>query len=319
MCIIADHDTRKPVDVFNCRYGEKLDEWLKANSQIQFITRDGTIAYAHAVSENLPLARQVADRFHLVKNLSDGVISSIQKLLYQTNDKYPLPHPSTEEAYQYMFNDICRMGDKKHREKLSNYLKIKEMTTEGYKLTEIATHIGKSSTYIYNLTHGKSLTEYMDDKQRKAMRYISKAADMVGSGIVTVATMIKRMDGKLDSYLISRMMRTIISVYTEKRKLVREHNKVLQTSKSKKKVPVASIRHFIFKGETKNDRLLKLQESNKGIIDVVNLFIDFRKMLKNGKGELDEWTGKAKKSKNNSLVKFAYNPDFDSFNIFLIL
>ena len=93
--------------------------------------------------------------------------------------------------------------------------------------------------------------------------------------------------------------------------LVREHNKVLQTSKSKKKVPVASIRHFIFKGETKNDRLLKLQESNKGIIDVVNLFIDFRKMLKNGKGELDEWTGKAKKSKNNSLVKFAYNIGMD--------
>ena len=310
-CMAVDHDTGRPVAVFSSRYGEELNNWLRKNPQIAIVTRDGSHDYAHAISENLPQARQVSDRFHLIKNLSAGVIDSIQKMLYQTNETYPVPHPCLEEAYQYMFKDICEMGEKQHREKLNNYLKIKEMTTQGYKLVEIAAHIGKSVTYTRKLVHGISLSKYLDCTQRKAMKYLSEVAGIVANGFISVATIAKRMEGKLDSYLISRMMRTITSVYTQKRRLVREHNKALKKSRSKEKVPVSSIRCLIFKGETKNKKLLKELQANKDILNIVNLCICFRKMLKQGQGNLNEWIQKAKDSKNNSLVRFAYNIEAD--------
>jgi transposase len=143
------------------------------------------------------------------------------------------------------------------------------------------------------------------------MKYLSEVAGIVANGFISVATIAKRMEGKLDSYLISRMMRTITSVYTQKRRLVREHNKALKKSRSKEKVPVSSIRCLIFKGETKNKKLLKELQANKDILNIVNLCICFRKMLKQGQGNLNEWIQKAKESKNNSLVRFAYNIEAD--------
>ncbi|WP_366558249.1 transposase [uncultured Parabacteroides sp.] len=121
--------------VFNSRYGTELNRWLKDNSQISLVTRDGSHDYARAISENLPQAVQVSDRFHLVKNLFGGVIDSIQKMLYQSNGKQPYPYPTAGEAYEYMFKALCGISEKTHREQVNNYLKIKKMISEGVTTT----------------------------------------------------------------------------------------------------------------------------------------------------------------------------------------
>ena len=51
----------------------------------------------------------------------------------------------------------------------------------------------------------------------KAMKYLSEMAKIVSDGIISTATLVKRMEGKLDSYLVSRLMRTITEVYTKKK------------------------------------------------------------------------------------------------------
>lgn len=313
MCMASDHDTGKPVAVFNCRYGEELDKWLLANPQIEIVTRDGSHDYARAIQRNLPQATQVSDKFHLVKNLLGGVTASFQKMLYQTNEKLSYPLPSIEESYGYILRDIYGMGEKKHREKVNHYLQVKEMIAKGYTWIEIVESIGKSPTYINNLTRGKSLSVHLDSKQRKAIKYASEVANIVSGGSLTVSTIVKKMEGRLDSYLISRMMRTLTAVYTEKRKSIREHNKALEISKAKKKVPVRSIRNLLLKGETNNEKLEEIIKSNPSIMSVVNLCISFRKMLKEGIDEisLEQWIRMAKISMNSHLVSFAYNVEAD--------
>lgn len=248
MCMACDHDSGKPVAVFNCRHGEKLDKWLLANPQIEIVTRDGSHDYARAIQRNLPQAIQVSDKFHLVKSLLDGVTSSFQKMLYQTNEKLPYPQPSIEEAYGYILRDIYGMGEKKHHEKVNNFLQVKEMIAKGYSWNEMVEAIGKSPSYIRGLIHGKSLSVHLDSKQRKALKYASEVANIVSGGSLTVSTIVKKMEERLDSYLVSRMMRTLTRVYTEKRKSIREHNKALKASKASKKVPVRAIRHLLIKG-----------------------------------------------------------------------
>jgi len=67
--IIVDGRTHKPLDLLDGRDGEALKEWLKNNKQVKIVTRDRASAYASAISEVLPEAMQIADRFHLHQNL----------------------------------------------------------------------------------------------------------------------------------------------------------------------------------------------------------------------------------------------------------
>ena len=67
--IIVDGRTHKPIDVLDGRDGKGLKEWLRQNQQIKIVTRDRASAYASAISEVLPQAMQIADRFHLHENL----------------------------------------------------------------------------------------------------------------------------------------------------------------------------------------------------------------------------------------------------------
>ena len=67
--IIVDGRAHKPIDVLDGRDGASLKEWLKKNQQVKIVTRDRASAYASAISEVLPDAMQIADRFHLYQNL----------------------------------------------------------------------------------------------------------------------------------------------------------------------------------------------------------------------------------------------------------
>ncbi|MDR2971714.1 MAG: ISL3 family transposase [Bacteroidales bacterium] len=67
--IIVDGRTHKPIDLLDGRDGKTLKEWLKQNQQVKIVTRDRASAYASAISEILPQAMQIADRFHLHQNL----------------------------------------------------------------------------------------------------------------------------------------------------------------------------------------------------------------------------------------------------------
>ena len=50
--------------------GEPLKKWLKRHTKVRLVAKDRASAYASAVNEILPEAVQVADRFHLLQNLS---------------------------------------------------------------------------------------------------------------------------------------------------------------------------------------------------------------------------------------------------------
>ena len=102
---------------------------------------------------------------------------------------------------------------------------------------EILAAIGKSATYVHNLLQGKGLSVHLNTSQRKAMKYLSEMAKIVSDGIISTATLVKRMERKLDSYLVSRLMRTITEVYTKKRKEIREHNEKVKDQKEGKGSP----------------------------------------------------------------------------------
>ena len=76
--VICDEKTHKPIALLDGRDGATLKEWLQNNKHIKIVTRDRAGAYAKAISEALPEAIQVADRFHLFQNIMDAVKETLR-------------------------------------------------------------------------------------------------------------------------------------------------------------------------------------------------------------------------------------------------
>jgi hypothetical protein len=68
--IIVDLERRTVIDLLDQHSTEAVEKWLSEHPGIHTICRDRNGRYARAARTTAPNAKQVADRFHLVQNLS---------------------------------------------------------------------------------------------------------------------------------------------------------------------------------------------------------------------------------------------------------
>jgi hypothetical protein len=61
------------VDLLADRVAARMADWFKQHPEVEIINRDRDGLYADAARQGAPQARQVADRFHLLKNLRETI------------------------------------------------------------------------------------------------------------------------------------------------------------------------------------------------------------------------------------------------------
>jgi transposase len=71
--ILIDLERGRVIDLLPGRDGTALKTWLKEHPSVEVLTRDRWAAFAQAAAEAVPQAQQVADRWHLLKNLREAV------------------------------------------------------------------------------------------------------------------------------------------------------------------------------------------------------------------------------------------------------
>jgi len=77
--ILVDMEQHRPLDLLMGREAAPLAQWLGDHPAVEIICRDRAGAYADGARQGAPNALQVADRWHLLKNLGEALERLLQR------------------------------------------------------------------------------------------------------------------------------------------------------------------------------------------------------------------------------------------------
>lgn len=78
--VLVDLERHRPVDLLPDRESETLARWLEAHPGVEVISRDRAGAYAEGARKGAPDALQIADRFHIICNLTQALQRLLERL-----------------------------------------------------------------------------------------------------------------------------------------------------------------------------------------------------------------------------------------------
>jgi len=138
--LICDLEQSRPIDLLPDRSAHSVEAWLKQHPSVEVVSRDGSSEYAAAIRQGAPQARQVSDRWHLVKNLTVCVSVQLAKTLAglrHAEERRPAPTQA-----------IQRVQQARAAERTARYEHILELQRQGVKSGEIARMLGMSQRTI---------------------------------------------------------------------------------------------------------------------------------------------------------------------------
>jgi hypothetical protein len=148
--ILVDLDLHCVADLLADRSSESFSSWLQEHPGIVTISRDRCGLYAEGARIGAPDAQQVADRFHLILNLSSAVERVFEE---RTRDLLlpPVAEPDvtgaearseSSSAQQIPMTVPATLQEERRQRRLERYNKVIELFTAGHSQKAISRELG---------------------------------------------------------------------------------------------------------------------------------------------------------------------------------
>ncbi len=165
--VIVDLERHRPIALLPERDADMAAAWFAGQPQLETIARDRSDTFANAAARGAPQATQVADRFHLCRNLSEALEAFLlhkRTLLKETaasvvateglavvlipganmypgKRKEPRPQAWTQRAEEKSLHQ--------HERRVAAYDAVCDLHTKGADIADIARTVGVSRRTVY--------------------------------------------------------------------------------------------------------------------------------------------------------------------------
>ena len=172
--IVVDLERGCPIDLLEDRAAQTVATWLQAHPDVTVVARDRAEAYGAGIRQGALEATQVADRFHLLKNLASalqevfsthhGELEKLNKVNEaRTRDDgsvaVPLAPPvMTSRAQQQIEHNRAR--------RVAEYEQVHDLHQQGWTMKAIATHVGRNRRTVKKYLQASTFSERQPRRRR---------------------------------------------------------------------------------------------------------------------------------------------------------
>jgi transposase len=154
--ILVDLEQHRPIDLLGDREAGSLEAWIKAHPEVEIITRDRAGAYADGARRGAPQSQQVADRWHLLKNITEAA-EEILRVVPDTPSEYMRSRAERERRQRL------------HAAGKAHYDQVRDLRREGFTIVQIGKHLGWSYSRVARFHHADEYPAFRRSKGKSCL------------------------------------------------------------------------------------------------------------------------------------------------------
>lgn len=169
---IIDLNSRKIIDLLPDRESKTVEDWFKQRPYIKTVTRDRFARYAKGVSNGAPQADQIADRWHLIKNMGDALNKLLERTRQNMKPQLVIKAMEANENLEIGNQTLMKSSFGNTPKRFSQLQQIREYYKDGVPIRTIARLVGASRNTVKKYLHlnepppkipfRSNLTKYVD-------------------------------------------------------------------------------------------------------------------------------------------------------------
>ena len=332
--ILVDLDQHCPIALLADREADTLAQWLKEHPGIEILSRDRSKTYRKGMNEGAPNAIQVADRFHLLKNLVEPLETIFGHYPKEIHAASVPPNQASESTIILPPAKAPQLSQQKRNKRQKRYQQVLKLHQQGFSTSAIAQIVKLSPRTVQRYLKCEQAPERQPRSDRGSSPlldpYKDKLLALWNAGCYNVKELFESIQkqGYKGSYMtVARYVRRLrtaqglpLRQYPKKRL---KHSIVDPKLKplSAKQAAWLVLRHSQNCTDEEIKQLKRLQ-SQPHLAPAIALAQDFIEMFRKRLPEqLDQWIQEAQASSYAAFRSFAkgIQDDYDAIKAALIL
>ncbi|GFE69057.1 ISL3 family transposase [Chroococcus sp. FPU101] len=167
--ILVDLEQHRPIALLKDRSSATLTQWLQEYQGVQVLSRDRSKEYRQGMTQGSPESIQVADRFHLLHNLTEVLQQIFRGHRTELRALETTHHSLSADTGQetLLIAEPINMATKcqkeqtqqRHQQRLANYQKIWQLHQQDWAIPVIAQRVGVSSRTVKRYLQASNFPE----------------------------------------------------------------------------------------------------------------------------------------------------------------
>lgn len=138
--IVIDLKRGWPIDLLGDREADSFRKWMQSHEQVSLVSRDRSTGYSSAIAALERSVTEVADKFHLVKNIYDR----FERLIAEHYDDYRRAVRKEEKTEEGVHESTATKTPAPQKSDSRNIMfnEVKDLQNKGFKPTAISKKLG---------------------------------------------------------------------------------------------------------------------------------------------------------------------------------